>query len=61
MYFTKVAHPIPSSSLKKHRKKQHRGKWIKEHLVWMTKTPQEMSPSELLGGRICVWGVVGGW
>lgn len=25
----------------------YHGKWIKEHLVWMTKTPQEMSPSEL--------------
>ena len=24
------------------------GKWIKEHLVWMTKSPQEMSPSEPL-------------
>ena len=22
------------------------GKWIKEHLIWMTKTPQEMSASE---------------
>eukprot|EP00435_Cladocopium_sp_Y103_P037971 s1987_g10.t1 len=25
----------------------YHGKWIKEHLIWMTKTPQEMSPSEL--------------
>lgn len=25
----------------------YHGKWIKEHLIWMTKSPHEMSPSEL--------------